>query len=220
MRGTRSRRAWTRICARANPYTERPNLLRPCKILTPPSRALFIRFSLSLFFRSNHTLLRFSLTNSIKFPFLFLSCLLFSRHFATWYSHSFSRSCEIAFKNSILPSLAFFRIYSVIGFWKETVLGSFGRDCCFLSFFSLESIDELSVRRFDWSMANTNTTTVVASPASLYVGDLHPDVTDGRLFDVFSEFKSLTSVRVCRDSSTGRSLCYGYVNFVSPQDGI
>ncbi|MCD7465126.1 hypothetical protein HAX54_000668 [Datura stramonium] len=62
--------------------------------------------------------------------------------------------------------------------------------------------------------------TVLATPSSLYVGDLHPDVSDGQLFDFFSEFKSLASVRICRDSSTGRSLCYGYVNFVSPQDAI
>ncbi|XP_055808129.1 polyadenylate-binding protein 7-like [Solanum dulcamara] len=62
--------------------------------------------------------------------------------------------------------------------------------------------------------------TVLATPSSLYVGDLHHDVSDGQLFDFFSEFKSIASVRVCRDSSTGRSLCYGYVNFVSPQDAI
>ncbi|XP_022144571.1 polyadenylate-binding protein 7 [Momordica charantia] len=62
--------------------------------------------------------------------------------------------------------------------------------------------------------------TVHVSPASLYVGDLHPDVTDGQLFDAFSEFKSLASVRICRDSSTGRSLSYGYVNFISPPDAI
>ncbi|XP_022634969.1 polyadenylate-binding protein 7 isoform X2 [Vigna radiata var. radiata] len=61
---------------------------------------------------------------------------------------------------------------------------------------------------------------VAASPASLYVGDLHSDVSDSHLIDVFSEFKSLNSVRVCKDSSTGKSLCYGYVNFVSPQDAI
>lgn len=61
---------------------------------------------------------------------------------------------------------------------------------------------------------------VPATPASLYVGDLHHDVTDALLFEAFAEFKSLASVRICRDSSTGRSLCYGYVNFISPQDAI
>lgn len=61
---------------------------------------------------------------------------------------------------------------------------------------------------------------VAAATASLYVGDLHPDVTDGQVFDHFSEFKSLASVRVCRDSSTGRSLCYGYINFIAPLDAI
>ncbi|KAK8672183.1 hypothetical protein V6N13_110556 [Hibiscus sabdariffa] len=60
--------------------------------------------------------------------------------------------------------------------------------------------------------------TVAASPVSLYVGDLHPDVSDNNLIQTFSEFKSLASVHVCRESSTGRSLSYGYVNFVSPQD--
>ncbi|XVE76070.1 hypothetical protein DITRI_Ditri12bG0143300 [Diplodiscus trichospermus] len=52
-------------------------------------------------------------------------------------------------------------------------------------------------------MAVRSAAKVAASPASLYVGDLHPDVSDGQLFDAFSEFRSLASVRVCRDSSTG-----------------
>lgn len=55
--------------------------------------------------------------------------------------------------------------------------------------------------------------------ASLYVGDLHPSVTESLLYDAFAEFKSLTSVRLCKDVSTGRSLCYGYANFLSRQDG-
>ncbi|XP_050910491.1 polyadenylate-binding protein 7 isoform X2 [Lathyrus oleraceus] len=61
---------------------------------------------------------------------------------------------------------------------------------------------------------------VATTPASLYVGDLHPDVSDAQLREAFSDFNTLASVRVCRDSSTGKSLCYGYVNFLSPQDAI
>ncbi|CAJ2672591.1 unnamed protein product [Trifolium pratense] len=59
-----------------------------------------------------------------------------------------------------------------------------------------------------------------AKLASLYVGDLHSDVTDDLLYKAFSEFKSLIFVRVCKDSATGKSLCYGYVNFTSHQEAI
>ncbi|KAL3825827.1 hypothetical protein ACJIZ3_021856 [Penstemon smallii] len=61
---------------------------------------------------------------------------------------------------------------------------------------------------------------MIPTLASLYVGDLHQDVTDGMLFNAFSEFNTIASVRICRDFSTDRSLGYGYVNFMSPQDAI
>ncbi|XP_077233411.1 polyadenylate-binding protein 7-like [Tasmannia lanceolata] len=59
---------------------------------------------------------------------------------------------------------------------------------------------------------------MVPPPASLYIGDLHSDVSDGQLFDAFSGVGPLGSVRVCRDSISGRSLGYGYVNYIAPLD--
>jgi polyadenylate-binding protein len=66
-----------------------------------------------------------------------------------------------------------------------------------------------------WGMMPMKPTTF-APP--LYVGDLDDNIHEEFLYDIFSKYGPLHFVRIMRDSGTGKSRGYAFVNFVNPRD--
>ncbi|KAM7275587.1 hypothetical protein ACFE04_017453 [Oxalis oulophora] len=50
---------------------------------------------------------------------------------------------------------------------------------------------------------------------ALYVGDLHPTVTEFDLVTTFSTCQGFASAFLCKNMFTGTTLCYGFINFFS-----
>ena len=69
-------------------------------------------------------------------------------------------------------------------------------------------------------MATNAPQTQIFPQMSLYVGDLHPLVSESLLYTTFSSIGHVLSARVCRDVAVNSSLGYGYVTFKNPKDGI
>lgn len=53
---------------------------------------------------------------------------------------------------------------------------------------------------------------------ALFIGNLHKNVTEKHIIDVFSCYPSFISAKLCVDSSNGQSLGHGYLNFGNKDD--
>jgi len=58
----------------------------------------------------------------------------------------------------------------------------------------------------------------MALAPALYIGDLDESIQEEFLYDFFSKFGAIHFVRIMRDTTTGKSRGYGFVNFINPRD--
>lgn len=60
---------------------------------------------------------------------------------------------------------------------------------------------------------------VILQMTTLYVGDLHPDVSEFMLLEKFSSVGHVHSIKLCREKQTGTPLRYAFINFQQRADG-
>ena len=53
---------------------------------------------------------------------------------------------------------------------------------------------------------------------SLFVGNLSPFVSENHLISLFSHHGPVQTIRIIRDKVTKESLCYGFVEFNTPEE--
>lgn len=55
---------------------------------------------------------------------------------------------------------------------------------------------------------------------NIYVGNLHGNMSEAQLRDLFSEYGKVSSVKILMDMETGQSLGYGFVEMDDRADGL
>jgi polyadenylate-binding protein len=66
--------------------------------------------------------------------------------------------------------------------------------------------------------ANFNNVGKLSLAPALYVGDLDETIQEEQLYDFFTRYGPIHFVRIMRDSASGKSRGYGFVNFIHPRD--